>query len=89
MTKSIMQSKCECYLCGITRTLNRHHVINGVGNRDNSERYGLWVYLCPKHHEMVHTDQKLDVELKRYAQRAFEETYPDEDWMKIFHKNYL
>lgn len=89
MAKSIMQSACECYICGITRPLHKHHVINGMGNRENSERYGLWVYLCPKHHEMIHRDQKLDEALKGYAQREFEKAYPNEDWMSVFHKNYL
>lgn len=84
-----MQSACECYICGITRPLHKHHVVNGLGNRENSERYGLWVYLCRKHHERVHADQELDEALKRYAQKEYEKSHTHTEWMKTFHKNYL
>ena len=89
MTKSILQSEDECFFCKTTRALSTHHVVNGGGNRANSERYGLTVRLCAKHHEMIHQDQKLDVALKQYAQRAFEQEYSHEEWMQVFHKNYL
>ena len=88
--KSIMQTNVnECFFCGDTRHLNTHHVINGTGNRENSERYGLKVTLCAKHHDMVHRDQRLDLSLKKYAQKEFEKNHSREEWMQIFHKNYM
>lgn len=87
--KSILQENCECFLCLTTKNLHRHHCINGLENRDNCDLYGLTVYLCAKHHDMVHRDQKLDEGLKRYAQRAFEKEHSREEWMEAFHKNYL
>lgn len=65
------------------------NVINGVANRMISESEGLWVYLCAKHHERVHADQKLDEALKRYAQTEYEKSHTHTEWMKTFHKNYL
>lgn len=86
---SIMQTECECFLCKTTKHLQVHHLINGIGNRGMCDLYGLTVYLCAKHHEMVHKDQRLDEDLKKYTQRAFEETHSREEWMNAFHKNYL
>jgi hypothetical protein len=31
----------------------------------------------------------LDLELKKFGQRKFEEVYGHEMWMKEFHRNYL
>ncbi len=66
--------------------------MHGVANRKLSEKYGLKVYLCPKHHRDtkhgVHFDRDFDLALKRYAQAKFEETY-DIEFSKVFGKNYL
>lgn len=87
--KSILQENCECFLCLTTKNLHKHHIVNGGGNRDMCDKYGLTVYLCAKHHDMVHRDQKLDKSLKRHTQEAFEKQYGHDLWMEIFHKNYL
>ena len=50
MSKSIMQTEHECYLCGRRFGLERHHVLAGTANRRLSEKYGLWVYLCHNCH---------------------------------------
>lgn len=87
--KSILQENCECFLCLTTKNLQLHHCINGLHNRGMCDTYGLTVYLCAKHHDMVHRDQKLDESLKRHTQKAFEELYGHDEWMETFHKNYL
>ena len=92
MSKSILQSKRECFLCGAVGDLHEHHVIYGPF-RKKSEHYGLKVYLCPNDHNMsdngIHFNRKLDLEMKKYAQKKFEEKYSHEEWMKQFEKNYL
>ena len=69
-----------------------HHVF-GASNRKWSEKYGLTVPLCYEHHNGsdagVHFDKVLDTALKVMAQRKFEETYPEENFMQIFGRNYL
>lgn len=93
MSKSILQTERVCWFCGTTYNLHKHHVIYGRGNRAKSEHYGLTVYLCQPHHtaalEGVHFNAERDLELKKYAQKAFEARYGHEKFMEEFGKNYL
>lgn len=97
--KSIMQQKDgRCYLCMLLNqnyrewpSLEEHHVIFGSRHK-LSEKYGLKVYLCAAHHrtsaEAVHQNATIANLLKDKAQRSFEKTFPDLDFMAIFGKNY-
>lgn len=92
MSKSIMQTKHECYLCGRQFGLERHHVLAGTANRKLSEKYGLWVYLCHNCHTGnggAQYEKELNLRLKREAQEAFEREYDGESFRDIFGKNYL
>ena len=98
---SIMQSEDAeyptCYLCGRNGNgdpLEEHHVFEGTGLRKLSEKYGLTVKLCSHRcHKYgpnaVHQNIEVRRKLQAETQRAFEEKYPDEDFMSIFGKNYL
>lgn len=101
-TKSIMQNKDigQCYLCrllhndySIKPIREEHHVMGGTANRRLAEKYGLKVYLDPDHHrnglEAVHKNAEVAELLHKEAQKAFERTYPDLSFQKIFGKNYL
>jgi hypothetical protein len=98
--KSIIQDKKECFICRnnydveTTRGLHEHHIFEGTGRRKQSEKYGLKVYLCYRHHNMdsdfgVHYQKALDLELKQLAQRKFEETHTREEFREHFIKSYL
>lgn len=91
-TKSIIQLDTDyCFFCGRYGT-EIHHIFFGTSNRKLSDRYGLVVGLCYEHHRGnrgVHFNRELDMELKKVAQIKFNKVYPDEDFMKIFGKNYL
>lgn len=90
--KSILQRDKVCYLCGRTVGLERHHIMAGTANRKLSEKYGLWVYLCNKHHtgtDGAQYNPEKNLMLKRDAQYAFEIEYGHAMWMKVFGKNYL
>jgi len=93
MKKLILQSDKRCYFCGKTQGLALHEIFFGTANRKKSINMGLQVWLCPAHHNMssqgVHLNREKDLELKRMAQKRFEELYSHEDFMKIFHHNYL
>ena len=93
MSKSIMQSgDPRCYLCGRAFGLERHHVMSGIANRPLSEKYGLWVWLCPDCHrgtEGAQYDKERNQSLKRLAQIAFEARHSHDEWMNVFKKNYL
>lgn len=91
---SIITNDKKCYVCGSTFGIERHHIMFGTSGRKKSEMYGLTVMLCQEHHRGtfgVHgkNGTELNKKLKTEAQRAFEEHHSHEDWMNIFHKNYI
>jgi len=98
MTKSIMQNKKECYLCrkfydiDMQIGLECHHIFGGVANRKISDKEGLVVWLCQKHHNTppsgVHFNQKNMEILRKDGQRKFEETHTREEFIKRFGRNY-
>lgn len=89
MARSILQFTKECFICGAVAPLHEHHCIHGTSNRKNSERTGLKVWLCAAHHEQVHKDNALDLQIKQYAQRVYEMTHTREEFRQIFGKSYL
>lgn len=93
MAKSIIQTVKRCAVCHATLDLHRHHIFAG-SDRALSEKYGLIVWLCARHHNMssegVHNNIALDRKLKAIAQRRAMKHYgwSVEDWLKIFRRNY-
>ena len=92
--KSIISNKKECFVCQTPFNLHKHHCLYGAGNRKLSEKYGLWIFLCARHHNMsdegVHFNGQLDSEIKRMSQQKWEEIYGSrEDFIKTFGKSYL
>lgn len=89
---SILQKNKECYLCGTTLNLEKHHVFNKF-NRDKSEKYGLTVWLCPNHHRgnfSVHNNRRIDLNLKEIAQDKWESQFgTKEEFLKEFGRSYL
>lgn len=87
-----------CWLCGRNGNgdrLERHHIF-GSYNRNNSEKYGLVVWLCGDrcHRNGKHSaHQSSDTRkiLHKYGQLKWmrENDGTIEDFMKIFGKNYL
>lgn len=94
-TKSIVSNERVCWVCGTPYGLHRHHIYEGVANRKLSEKYGCWVYLCGKHHNLdtragVHFNKPLDDRLKKYTQECFEAKLGTrEDFRRIFGKSYI
>ena len=90
--KSILQENTEyCFVCGRYGT-EIHHVFFGSANRKLAEKYNCVIGLCYAHHrgnKGVHFNKELDLMLKQYAQRRFEEEYPQEHFLAIFGRNYL
>lgn len=90
--KSIIQSNRECWVCKNPNVVE-HHIFEGTAHRKQSEKYGLKVYLCGRHHnasgEGVHFNPVLDRTLKQLAQKKFEEIYSHEKFMEVFKRNYL
>jgi hypothetical protein len=93
VSKSIMQDEKVCYISGSPVDLERHHVYYGAGRRKLSDKYGLTVWLRHDLHNEppygVHHCKQTRRMLEQAGQRAFQEHYPDLDFMKIFGRNYL
>lgn len=92
--KSIIQKEKECYICGTNVWLEEHHVFGGA-NRKISEKYGLKIWLCHRHHNEVpdgiHFDKWLRNRVKQDTQRLFMKHYSKtkEEFRDIFGKSYL
>lgn len=93
-----MHSENECYICRellhieCTIDLEEHHIYMGNPKRELSEKYGLKVRSCKRHHtsgEGVHHNRELDLWLKRKGQEEFEKTHTREEFIQIFGRNYL
>lgn len=94
VSKSIISNEKQCLVCGRQRGLHKHHIFYGTANRRISEIDGCWCYLCAKHHNMsnyaVHFEKKLDLALKEYCQKKWEERYGSrEDFIKRYGRNYI
>ncbi len=89
--ESILQREKRCFVCGKKEELDCHHVIHGNSNRQNSEAYGLKIWLCRSCHSKVHNkDRILDLQLIEFAQRRWEEEYGDRnDFISVFGKSWL
>lgn len=89
---SIIQSEKECFFTCRTDWLEKHHIFGGR-NRKNSDKYGLWVWLNHYMHneppDGVHFNKEQMDRLHKIGQQAFQERFPDKDFLKIFGQNYL
>ena len=91
---SVLQKEKECLVCKSRYRLHSHHCFPGTSNRKKSEQYGLKVWLCAWHHNMsddgVHFNRTLDLNIKKYAQKYFEEHIGTrEEFIKEFGKSFL
>lgn len=95
MSVSLISDYYECLVCGKNRNLHKHHIYEGIGRRDQSEKYGCWCYLCARHHNMsdvgVHYNKAFDLKLKRKCQKILEEQkgWSREQFTNVFGMNYL
>lgn len=102
--KSIMHNREDgtCYLCMKLENnyakytyLEGHHVIYGRGHRILSDRFGLIIYLCYRHHNdehspvAVHFNSTIRQMTCIEAQTAFMKHYPDKSFTDIFGLNYI
>ena len=94
MATKLIQTEKECLVCKTIYNLHSHHIFYGTSNRKKSEKYGLKVWLCARHHNMsnegVHFNKVLDMKIKKMAQEFFETHYGTrEDFRREFGKSYL
>lgn len=82
----------RCFLTNNPYDLHKHEIFGGK-NRQDSIRYGMVIELTGAMHnidsEGCHQNPALDLIIKRWGQKKFEELHPDEDFVKIFGMNYF
>lgn len=81
-------------MCGNPNNIEEHHIFFGNPRRKISEKYGLKVWLCTKHHRGtngVHgkNGHELDLKLKEIAQKKYEKKHTREDFIQLMGKNYV
>jgi len=85
---SILTDDLEhCIICGDKRD-NLHEVFF-ERNRQFSIKYGLVIPLCLKHHQEIHKNIELQRKWHIKRQLVFINRYSNENFSKIFRKNYL
>ena len=81
-----------CEICGAPYAMT-HEVYFGRPNAALSQKYGMTIRLCHKHHQDhkfgVHHNREFDLELKRTYQLKFKEMYPALVFEDIFRKSWL
>lgn len=93
--QTVLQVEKECWFCQTTLYLEDHHIFGGP-RRKISEKYGLKVWLCHKHHtgsstESVHRNYLFSLNLKEIAQRYWENNNlgTRQQFVNKFGRNYL
>ncbi len=77
MRKSILQDRKECFCCGTTLNLERHHVIHGTAGRKIADRLGLTIWLCAEHHRGAYSPhQRHDVDSGSHNRATWTGTAP-------------
>lgn len=88
----VVDSMDYCMICGKPYP-QVHHCFFGP-NRKIADKFGLVVPLCMEHHTgsnySPHRNRELDLEIKRKAQRDFEEKHGNRAlFIELFGKSYL
>jgi hypothetical protein len=89
----------KCFICERSETsynrLEVHHIFQGRGRRQLSDRYGLTVLLCRNCHTQSKYSAHQNADVARYLHRyGQEKAMREQGWTKdefkaIFGKNYL
>ena len=77
-----------CFMCNNTN-VEKHHIYKGHKCRQIADKEGMWVWLCRKHHEQMHKNRELDLELMKLGQEKYEQTHTRADFIEKFNKSYL
>lgn len=94
MSKSILQTKKECFICHSRGWLHCHHIFFGTALRPISDKQGFTCWLCYEHHlgdYGVHgkNGRETDLFLKRECQKQFEKSGSRADFLNLIGRNFL
>lgn len=85
---SILSHEKACFICQSNVTV-RHEIFH-ASLRQKSKAYGLWINVCPIHHQQIHENADLDRAFKKVAQTNAMKHYgwTTEEFIQRFYKNY-
>ena len=101
MDSIIQKHKDICFICGRNASadfcgLEEHHVFEGRGRRNISEKYGLKVYICGNRchrngENSVHKNNEINRALKKVVQKRAMKHYgwTTEQFIEKIGKNYI
>lgn len=78
----------RCAECKSTFAVQKNEVYEGA-KRTTSMINGFVVPLCPKHHDMFHSNRAFALKYKRMFQKKYEEEHSHDQFMNLIHRNYL
>ena len=87
--------KGNCYLCGQYSYLEEHHVFQGRGRRDKSDRYKAVVNLCPHCHRLAPDSVHNSKMTREFLQEKFqyklmeEQGWDTADFIREFGRSYI
>jgi len=86
---SLISKESVCFFCR-SNTIVRHELFRNA-NRDKSKAYGLWVNVCPFHHDMLHNDYDAENAMQKQAEIKALSVYGwnKRKFIEVFGKNYL
>lgn len=88
----IYEDLTKCAICKSAYNINIHEVFYGA-NRQNSIKYKCVMPLCPIHHVYgkfaIHNNRDIDLFYKKMFQEELEKTMTREEFISVFHRNYL
>lgn len=87
-TSLFTNNKNKCMFCTSTYHLTWHEIYPGR-NRQNSMKYKLCLRMCCNCHRKYQEDTEFNDYWYKKGQVIFEETYPELNFIDIFHKNYF
>ena len=86
---SIITNDLEvCYICKKAKKEDLHEIFEGK-NRQVSMKYGLVIPICRKCHNLITNDKTLQEKCHKVGQKVFKKHYKNENFEKVFGRNYL
>lgn len=78
----------KCCICGSSKSVEINEIFEG-SYRSLSIKYGMITPFCQLHHNAFHNDRLMNLYYKAMFQKEFEKTHSQEEFIKIFKKNYV
>ena len=86
--RSLLHDPVDCYICH-SPNIARHETMYGYADRQKSKALGLWVALCPEHHDQAHKDNETRIGLKEISQYELDKEYGEGTFFRVYGRNYL